>query len=293
MPRIPRGRFGGCLPRQTKFGQGPFRPWGTDGTTPVFDSEMIQLVIDNNKAEGLHNCHWWTPDQNGTNGCTTGMTVNGMTVLREKEGKPRVKFAMSSLYQWAGITINEDGSYTLHPRRSDNGMELETALLIAQLQGIAPAEIDGEPYIDDLDWQGGHKGRWPGDWQKRASRCRFSTEVWDMLNSLHVLTGVMLGNLCGRGQDVHAVLQIDPRLVLGSYGEDYGETGPGEVGGCHKWGNLLTASGRRAVDAGIEDYGAFCFRATLPEDAPPSEGLVSEEVRDRVRFFRRRRFGRR
>lgn len=289
MPRIPRGRFGGCLTRQTMPGRGPFRPWGTDGSVPVLDYDAIA----EHEATSLHNFHWWTPDQNGTNGCTTGMTVNEMTIIREKEGKPRVKLAMSSLFQWDGITINSDGSYMLHPRRSDNGMELETALLIAQLQGIAPKEINGEPYIDDLDWRGGHQGRWPGDWRQQAAKYRFSDEVWDVLNSQCVLSGVVLGDPVGRGQDRHAVCQIDKEDVLGSYGEDYGHKGHGEIGGIHPWGNLQTASGRRAVDAGILAYGAFCVRATLPEDAPPSEGLISEVMKDRVRIFGRRRFGRR
>ena len=287
--KIPNGRRGGCLPRQTKPSRGPFAAWGTDGSTPILDWDAINEY----PAEGLHNCHWWTPDQNGTNGCTTGMGVNTITLLREKEGKPRVKFAMSSLYQWDGITINGDGSYTLHPRRSDSGMELETMFLILQFQGVAPAEIDGVKYIDDLDWQGGHKGRWPGDWREQASKYRLSSEVWDVLSSEAVLSGVVLGNPVGRGQDVHAVCQIDKEDVLGSYGEDYGNKGHGTVGGIHSWGDLTTATGRRRVDAGIAYYGGFCPRATLPEDAPPSEGLVSEQVRDRVRFFRRRRFGRR
>ena len=289
MPKFPRGRRGGCLPRQTKPGRGPFAPWGTDGSCPLLDFD----TINDFDATMMHQGHWWTPDQDGTNGCTTGMGVNDMTLLREKEGKPRVKFAMSSLYQWEAIKINPDGSYILYPRRSDNGMELETMFLILQLQGVAPKEIAGEPYINDLDWRGGHQGRWPGDWREQASKYRLSSEVWDVLNSQGTLSCVTLGDPVGRGQDNHAVCQIDPRLVLGSWSEEFGEKGSGDVGGCHEWGNLLTVGGRRAVDAGIQMFGAFCPRATLPEDAPPSEGLVSEQVRERVRFLQRRRFGRR
>jgi len=292
MNQIPPGKFGGCLPRETKCGEGPFPVYGTDGETPIYDWDTI------NKWHGtdLHNYHWWTPDQDGTNGCTTGMGVNVITLLRAMENKPRVKLAMAGLYCWEGISIVKDGDrdvFQLHPRTSDDGMNLETMFLILQLQGVPPAEIDGEPYVDPLDWQGRARGRWPGDWRQEAAKYRLSNELWDIPDSQGLLSGIIAGFPGGRGQGKHAVCQIDKTDVLGSYGEKYGHKGHGEVGGIHEWGDTSTAAGRRAVDAGIDYYGAFCGRATLPENADPYEGVVPR-IDDRIiRQRRRRRWGRR
>ena len=294
MSEIPEGRCGGCLPRESRFGEGAFPKYGMDGAVPV--------LPDPQGTYTLHDYHWWTPNQKHLSSCTTGMGINDLTTRREIEGKKRIKFAMAGLYAFGGITIRKDGdidTYECHHRRADNGMALETMYLILQLQGVPPAEIDGVPYIDPLDWKGLREGRWPGDWREQANKYRMSDEIWDAPDSIAILSGLEFGCGGGRGADNHAVFQIDPDDVLGTWGEDYGHTGKGTVGGVHEWGgSLLTARGRRNADAGIRIYGGFCSRASRAEDAPPCEGIVpaiegdSEEDHNRRRR-RRRRFGRR
>jgi len=292
MTQFPPGKFGGCLPRETEPGAGVFPAYGTDGSVPILDWDAINEW----DGDALHAFHWWTPDQKNTRGCTTGMGVNVLSIIRELEGKPRVKHAMAGLYAFDGITIRKDGDldvYECHHRRSDTGMNLETMFLILQLQGVPPAEIDGVPYVDPLDWKGLRAGRWPGDWREQASKCRLSDEVWDMPNSQAMLSGIVEGYTGARGKSDHAVLQIDKELVLGSWGEDYGTTGAGTVGGCHPWGDLSTERGRRDVDNGIQRYGGFCCRASRAEDAPPCEGVVPRIEDKVIRERRRRRWGRR
>ena len=296
MNAIPPGKHGGCLPRETKFAEGPFATlptYGTDGTPLVLPWSEIDAL----DGMLLDTYHWYTPDQNGLSSCTTGMYENCMAMLREMEGKSRVKFAMAGLYAFDGITIHGDGDldvFEVHHRRNDGGMNLETALLIAQLQGIPPREIDGVPYVDPLDWQGLRKGRWPGDWRVEAAKYRFSPECYDVPTCQATFAELVHGRGTCRGQDGHAIFQAYKNLVKGTWGARYGGRGDG----VHEWGDTSTVSGRRRVNAGIEQYGAFSPRATLPEDAPPSEGIVPPIEGDREedenrRFRRKRRWGRR
>ncbi len=289
MTSVPNGCKTGCLPRETRLGEGAFALYGTDGAVP--------LLPDPKGTYDLHAYHWWTPSQKYLSSCTTGLGINDITTRREIEGKDRIKFAMAGLYAFDGITIRKDGDldvFECHHRRSDTGMALETMYLILQLQGVPPAEIDGVPYIDPLDWKGLREGRWPGDWREQANKYRMSDEIWDAPDSLAILSGLEYGCCGGRGADNHAVLQIDPDDVLGSWGEGYGHKGRGTVGGIHEWGgSLLTQRGRRNADAGIRIYGGFCSRASRAEDAAPFEGVVPRIEDDVIRRRRRRRFGRR
>lgn len=274
MSQIPPGKFGGCLPREVPFGQGPWPclpERGTDGTPNVMSwaeiADLRRMTGDLIRKWG----HWkQRVDQEYLSSCTTGMYVNGKSILRSIEGKETPPLAMAGLYAFEGIRFVQDGDrelYQLIPRSRDNGMGLISALLIAQVVGIPPAEIDGEKYIDPLDWQGLRLGRWPSDWMQQAALYRFSEECYDIPSCQAGMSELTRGRPWQRGMDNHAVLQASFADVAGSWGRDHGDEG------WHPWGDPWTAAGRRAIDAGIATYGAFCPRATRPDDEPPAEGL--------------------
>ena len=291
MSVIPHGKLGGCLPREVPFGQGPFPclpQRGTDGTPVVLSWKAIEAA----DGELLRRNKYWPyrPDQKHLPACTCGMNVNSMGFLRAIEGKDTPLLAMAGLFAFEGIRFIKDGKrelFELIPRRRVSGSGLLAMKLIAQVVGIPPAEINGEKYIDPLDWEGFRENRWPGDWMEQAAKYRFSEECYDTPNCQAGCSQVVSGFAFERGMDNHAVLQATLGPVAGTWGRGYGDDG------YHPWGNPMTAYGRRQINEGIAQYGGLCSRATRPDDEPPAEGLrglTPFEPDDEE--GRRRRFGR-
>ncbi len=275
MTQFPPGKLGGCLPRETRLGEGAFPVWGTDGNTPVLSRDVIAAATDGM----LLNYHWHTINQSRQSSCTPSSLGNSMMLRREIEGKPRVVLSQASIYAFDGITIHDDGTYTLHTRRSDGGMNLEVAMLIAEVRGMAPRfRQDGTPYVKQYDYD---QDNWPDDVVEVSASYRLG-EAWDVPDYWAMQSALALGYAVCRGMDNHAVLQIKKDFVLGSW-EDYG-TGNN---GLHEWG-----TSEREVNRGIATFGAWAFRCTAPSDATIVQGRVPD-VPDNIRDRRRRRFGRR
>ncbi len=279
MSQIPEGKLGGCLPRETKVGEGAFPVWGTDGRCPVLPKELLREFIAEDKSLLLP-YHYHTVNQSRQSSCTAADLTNLMMLCREIEGKPRRVLSQASIYAYDGITIHDDGTYALHERRSDSGMNLEVAMLIAQCRGVAPSfrKSDGAHFVRQYDWK---QDDWPDDVAEVSAAYRLG-EAWDIPDYWAMLSAVKLGYGVARGMDNHAVGQVHPRLVLGSW-EDYG-TGNN---GLHEWGTT-----ERKVNQGIAQFGAWAFRCTAPSDATLVQGRVPD-VPDNIRDRRRRRWGRR
>ncbi len=285
MSRFPPGCFGGCLPRETKCGEGAFPVWGTDGRCPVLPKDLLREFLAEDKSLLLP-YHWHTVNQARQNSCTAADLCNIMMLHREIEGKNRYVLSQASLYAYDGITIHDDGSFTLHKRRSDTGMNLEVAMLIAQVSGLGPrfrsavgSPGDDIPYIDQHDWQ---QRDWPDDVVKVSAAFRLG-EAWDIPDYWAMLSAVKLGFGVARGMSNHCVGQVHPRLVLGSW-EGYGEGN----NGLHEWGTT-----EREINGGINQFGAWAFRCSAPSDAPVVPGVVPDIVVDVIRRRRIRIFGRR
>ncbi len=281
MSQIPAGKRGGCLPRFTKCGEGAFPVWGTSGRCPILPKSLLREFIEEDRSP-LLNYHWHTIDQSRQSSCTASDLGNLMMLCREFEGKPRRVLSQASIYAYDGITIHEDGSYTAHTRRSDTGMNLEVAMLLAQVQGMAPrwrGSVAGEPYVEQYDWQ---QRDWPDDFAEVSAEFRLG-EAWDVPDYWSMLSAVKLGYGVARGMDNHCVGQVHPRLVLGSW-ESYGEG----KNGLHEWG-----TSEREINRGIEHYGAWAFRCTAPSDSPVVPGVVPDIADNVIRRRRRRRWGRR
>ncbi len=274
------GKFRGCLPRETKCGEGAFPVWGTDGRCPVLDKSLLREFIAEDKSLLLP-YHWHTVNQGRQNSCTASDLANLMMLCREMEGKPREVLSQASLYAYDGITIHDDGTYTLHKRRSDNGMNLEVAMLISQVRGLAPRLRDASSgsYVAQYDWQ---QNDWPDDVAEVSAGFRLG-EAWDIPDYWAMLSAVKLCYGVARGMAGHCVGQVHPRLVLGTW-EDYGEGN----NGLHEWG-----TSEREINAGINQFGAWAFRCTAPHDAELVEGTVPPIADRIIRDRRRRRWGRR
>jgi len=277
MSQIPPGKLGGCLERETKCGEGAFPVWGTDGRTPVLDRSVIEAA-----ADGLllpH--HWHTVNQSRQSSCTASSLANSMMLRREVEGKPRVVLSQASLYAFDGITIHDDGTYTAHKRRSDTGMNLETAMLLAQCRGLAPRfRDDGTPYVRQYDYD---QNDWPHDVAEVSAGYRLG-EAWDVPDYWAMHSARVLGFAVARGMDNHAVLQVTKDRVLGTW-ENYNDDADH---GLHEWGTT-----EREINRGIDQFGAWAFRCTAPSDAelvPGHEPRIADDV---IRERRRRRWGRR
>ena len=276
MTHVPDGCRTGCLPRETVCGEGAFPVWGTDGRTPILD----RRVIEASSGRLLLHHHWHTINQSRQSSCTASDFGNLMMLTRAVEGKPRVVLSQASIYAYDGITIHDDGTYTLHKRRSDSGMNLEVAMLIGQCRGMAPKyRDDGTPYVQQYDWQ---REEWPDDVEKVSAAYRLG-EAWDIPDYWSMLSAVVMGFGVARGMDNHCVGQITKTHVLGSW-ENYG-TGDN---GIHEWG-----TSEREINRGIEQYGAWAFRCTAPSDAAVVRGHEPRIDDDVIRRRRRRRWGRR
>jgi hypothetical protein len=269
--QIPSGKLGGCLPRETKCGEGAFPAWGTDGRCPLLPTDLLREFIAEDRSP-LVDFHWHTINQSQQSSCTASDLGNLMMLCRAVEGKLPVVLSQASIYAYDGITIRDDGSYTLRRRRSDNGMNLEVAMLIAQCRGMTPTD-----YVSQYDWK---QKNWPDDVSAISARFRLG-EAWDVPDYWSMLSAVKLGFGVARGMDNHCVGQIHPRLVLGSW-EDYG------VGdnGLHEWGTT-----EREINRGISQFGAWAFRCTAASDASVVLGCEPPIEDAAIRRRRRQKWG--
>jgi len=280
MTQIPPGKSAGCLPRETRCGEGAFPVWGTDGRTPILDRELLREFVREDRSM-LLDYHWHTVNQRSQSSCTASDGANLMMLCREVEGKPRRILSQASLYAYDGITIHDDGTFTPHRRRSDTGMNLEVLMLLAQCRGFAPRFRDGNSgahYIEQYDWR---QQDWPDDVPEVSAQFRLG-EAWDVPDYWSMLSAVKVGYAVARGMANHCVGQVHPRLVLGTW-EDYDDDADH---GLHEWG-----TSEREINQGINTYGAWAFRCTAPSDAAVVLGREPNIADDVIRRRRRRRWG--
>lgn len=236
-------RMLGCLPRVTKVGDGTFKVFGeTDDTPPLMtDAELEEFVhVD------LKGLHYHTIDQKSQGTCCACMGA-GLTMLcREMAGLARIIMSQASLYAFDGI----DSRGNPIPRRSDNGMAIDTCLLLLKHIGVAPVSV-----IDQYDWEGYRQGRWPKDWREHSRKNRI-LEAWDAPSARHLLSGIAHGCAGGYGLRGHAVIRIGPKDDLNSWGTGYG------INGIGQWAKNIPD-----LDDGIKRYGAWLARVlTDPTD---------------------------
>lgn len=161
----------GCLPRLSFPGE--FLPiMGDVETAPLVPRHKLSdMDLSAHDAPALN--------QANQSSCTCCSLATALRHLRGVEGKPLFNFAWSTLYGPA------NGG-------RDAGSAIDTAVNHLMRVGIAPAEIDGEPYIDPFDWKGYYSGSWPDDWQQQCREFRL-LEAWDCPSFDHVLSAMYHG----------------------------------------------------------------------------------------------------
>jgi hypothetical protein len=190
-------------------------------------------------------------DQGYVGSCTTAMSCHGVNMANAEEDEDIVKLAEATLYAWDGI--RSDGS--LIPRRSDNGMALDTALLLLRKIGIAPADSTGKNGIPQRDWQ---RRNWPDNWRALAAE-NIVTEWRDASRGMQYVMGALSNGLpIGHGYNGHARLII--QALFASTG-----TRPTKFlcknshDDVPNWHELSW----RQVEIGLPQYGAFIPIVTI------------------------------
>lgn len=241
-------RFTGCLPRTTKVGDGTFPIYGDPGTgTPPLIDESDWKQYEHITLEPLR---WHTIDQARQGSCCASMGA-GITMLgRAMAGlSPRV-LSQASLYAFDGI----DSRGNLIPRRADNGMAIDTCWALLRKIGVAPVSI-----IDQYDWEGYRRGRWPDGWQRDSAE-NILLEAWDCPAFEHIVSANCAGFPVGYGCKGHAVVRIGWDKDLNSWGLNWGNKGVG------RWAT------RREIERDLPRYGAWAYRvstdATADADLP-------------------------
>jgi hypothetical protein len=100
--------------------------------------------------------------QGNQGSCTTAAAGHCIMERNAAENEPVELLSQASLYAWDGI--DSDGKPI--PRRADNGMALSNGILLLRRIGMAPVEVDGEPFIDPMDYRGWRD--WPDGWRLKA-----------------------------------------------------------------------------------------------------------------------------
>lgn len=233
----------GCLPRVSKVRDGTFRVFGDPGTdTPPLIPESQWKDY---RHITLESCHWHTIDQAQQGSCCAAMGSGIIILGRELAGLTPKVMSQASLYAFDGIERNGN----LIPRRSDNGMAIDTCWALLEKIGVAPVDV-----IAQYDWEGFLRGRWQEDWRDHSAKNRM-LEVWDCPSYKHIVSANILGFPVGYGCKGHAVIRIGWEKDLNSWGPGWGNNGVG------RWAT------RREIEASIGSYGAWAFRVvTDPTD---------------------------
>ncbi len=218
--------FTGCLPRETKVGDGAFRIVGEDPDVPLVpQDEWKDVDLD---------IAWMTMNQGPQNSCASAMTVGAIMHAREMAGLPRVQLSQASIYRFV------NGG-------RDMGSGIDRNLIQAQEVGCVPVDV-----IDQYDWRGKD---WPANWKDIAKDYRI-TEAFDAPSYAHCVSGLQKGHIFGVGiawgGGGHAILGVGYRKrdgaikIRNSHGAGYGTNGA-------EW---LPKS----RFAGITSYGAWIIR---------------------------------
>lgn len=225
----------GCLPRTSNVGDGTFEVVGDDELIPRKDwpkhqtERMVPHIRQHINQRYQGSCC-------ASAGCHASMLARAMAGLED------VLLSQASLYAFDGF----DSQGKLIPRRSDNGMAIDTCLRLLQEIGACPASV-----IDPMDWEGYRRGNWPDDWKEKAKPYQI-VKGRDVPTFDHAVSRVMRGNPVHYGTAGHAVLMIGwiegyGHLDWNTHGLDWGDIAPG-VG---QWRS------ERETERGIRQYGAW------------------------------------
>lgn len=239
MPNATEG-FKGCLPRTTEVGDGTFKVFGEPGTAPLVPPTEWEKWKDTSFRSHV----WHIIDQASQNSCCGCGGCGVMMTYRESRDLPRIVFSQASIYglEYADLT----------PRRYDNGMAIDTCLEILRRIGVCSVDV-----IDQYDWAGFRRGRWPDDWKEHAKQNRI-VEAWDCPTREHVVSAIIRGFPVLYGAKGHAVYRIARGLDGNSWGRDWGENGIGQ------WAT------DRELEREIARYGAWAVRVVSHSAETPT-----------------------
>jgi hypothetical protein len=262
MTNIPRGYFGGCLKRETRFGEGLFAAYGTDGTPPLFSRRQLEAMIPVNGSLVLR-FQDHTINQRSQNSCCGCAGVGALMICENMEGDGGEILSQATPYAFEGV----DANGRLVPRRRDDGMMIEQCLRVLQMAGACNIQTIGQ-----YDWVGyQRKNGWPEDWADLAALHRVA-EAWDCADEQAVMSAVACGYPVVYGSNGHAVVAVgfDKKgvIILNSWGSGWGDDGIG------RWPTRE-----------IPSYGAWALRCTTADDAPSNN--VDEGARRRWGVRRR------
>jgi hypothetical protein len=266
MSEIPAGKYTGCLERTTRVGEGEFALYGSDGTPPMLSKRQLDTLIRTNGALLLPH-HKYTIDQARQSSCCGSAGVGALMIVESFEEDSDVVLAQASPYAFDGV--DRDGN--LIPRRSDNGMNIESCLRVLQVAGACSVKD-----VDQYDWR---REDWPDDWREKAAKHRIA-EAWDCPDEQAMLSAIAHGFPVVYGTNGHAVIGIgyDSKgvIILNSWGYGWGDNGIG------RWPTHQLSS-----------YGAWALRCTVADDAPRTDTAVDENQSNDGGYQRRRRRRRR
>jgi len=232
----------GCLPRQSKVGDGTFRIFGEDGT-PKTPRENWE----NWKQNTMEHLVWHVIDQASQGSCCASAGCGTTMLGREFAGLDRVVLSQASVYAFDGITSGGEPI----PRRYDNGMAIDTCLQLLTKIGACPTSV-----ISQYDWQGYRAGRWPENWREIALRYRI-LEALDCPTYDRAMEAVTTGFPVLYGAKGHAIVRVVWDKDLNSWGKDWGKNGIGV------WATAVE------MKRSIPSYGAWALRVTIdPTDDP-------------------------
>jgi hypothetical protein len=236
----------GCLPRESKLGDGTLPLMSDDWLVP-WDELEERLEQNGPIIERFANQTPWIY-QGSQGSCTTATAGHGIQLLNAMEGEPNPPLlSQATLYRWSGI----DSRGNLVQRRSDNGMALDVAMRLLMKIGMAPADETGRRGIPPMDWSGDD---WPDNWRELAAPNR-SLEVIDCSRSMHHLLSMMTRGPVRHGYDVHSRLAVRAMDWKGGKPQRFRLKNSWR---SEPWHTLTYAQ----MESGLRTYGAYAETST-------------------------------
>ena len=175
----------GCLPRESKLGDGEFKIFDPGKAKPMRTIELstIQLYA------------WHRINQLQQGSCAGCAVTQFVLILREIMGLAR-------------IILGQAVPYGMSNGGSDSGASIDAICRAITKTGTCPVD-----YIDQYDWQGYKRKSWPDGWEQEAAKYRVlewydcpDLETMKAANDLGfpVVYGCDGHALCRFGQDVNS-----------------------------------------------------------------------------------------
>jgi len=226
-------RWTGCLPRESKPGDGTFRVVPDDWLIPEKDWKTYH-------ANNLIPYVWHVINQGRQNSCCACAGAGIVMLARERQGLDRVLLSQAVPYHFG------NGG-------RDGGMAIDTCLRELLKHGTCPADV-----VDPYDWRRSH---WPSEWEEIG-------ELYKPFEWMDCPTYEHAGSMLAHGHPViygamgHAVVRVANGMFTDT--PDLNSWPDWQEKGLGRW--ATEREFRRGIEGG---YGAWALRYAVD---PPNDG---------------------